>query len=476
MSVDTPHRTYKKGESLWTRARDTFAGSDAIKMKGVSYLPMIEGLTQGNSMPVGTSAEYAAYVQRALFYPAVARTVAGLTGIVFAKKPTVTGVPVAQQEEFKDLTLTGVSLGSYGLQLTQEDLIVGRAGTLVDYASDGNRPYAAMYDAESVFNWRSARIKGVDKLVLLVLREEYEVIDEKDEFTVTIAYQYRVLRLEDNQRYTVQIYKEEQGKQGTWVGGEIKTPLRRGQPLDFIPFVFLGPSGIQPDIEHGPLQDLIDVNLSHYRTSADREHGLHFVSLPTPYVTGYQLGTNDRIGIGPTSVINISSPDAKVGMLEYSGAGLDSVKDNMIEKQQLMATLGARMLESQKNAQESAQAIKLRHTGERSALSVLAEAVGQHLTQVVRWYLWWAGRDTNLEKVIVTMNPDSMDELSAEDVKTLVTAWQAGAISKRTVYENLVWGEWARPGVTFEQEEEEIKREEPELDVTKIPAVEADDE
>ena len=43
--------------------------------------------------------------------------------------------------------------------------------------------------------------------------------------------------------------------------------------------------------------------------------------------------------------------------------------------------------------------------------------------------------------------------LSAQDLNAQVLAWQSGAISKETMYENLQRGEIANPDRTFEDEE-----------------------
>jgi hypothetical protein len=471
MPVNSPHRSYTDASRIWQRCRDTFAGSDAVKARGTDYLPMLEG---HSGLP-NTPSLYSAYVQRALFYPAIARTVAGLTGIVFGKAPTVDGVGPAYRPIFEDVTLTGTNLAAYGLQICTECLTVGRCGTLIDFPNNGgtipegpvdplipndNRPYAVMYDAESIINWRAERIGGRQQLTLLVLREERETIgNDNDLFMPTVVYQYRVLQLIDG-RYTVSIYTEDPQNKGKYLMTEgPRQPLRRGMAFTFIPFVFMGPTNLDPDIEHPPLQDLVDVNLSHYRTSADQEHGAHFVALPTPWISGHAANPGEPVALGPGNVLMLQK-EGRAGMLEFSGTGMTSLKELKEEKRQLMATLGARMLETQKNVQESAEAMKIRHQGERSALSVLADVLGQHLTQIIRWILLWAGVDeVASRKGLLTINPDVMDALTAEDVKTLVTAWQAGAISKKTVYANLEWGEWTRPGVTYEEEEKDITAE-----------------
>lgn len=471
MPVYSPHRTYDAARVQWDRCRDVYAGTDAVKRQGVKYLPMLEG-----HVGLTNSAPYLGYKERALFYPAMSKTVYGLAGLVFGKPATITGIPDTWLSQFDDVTLTGVSLPGYGLELCYEALITGRVGTLLDMPdgepSAANRPYWVTYAAENIVNWRVTRIGGKQTLTMVVLAEEKETANDKDPFIVDCVRQFRVLELIGGV-YQVSLWTEgKDDKKGQFFPEEkVSIPLRRGKPLNYIPFVYLGASGIGPEIDHPPLLDLVDVNLSHYRTSADQEHGAHFTALPTPYVTGHKLEAGTTLGIGSGTAWVFENPQAQAGMVEFTGAGLKSLADIKEEKRLLMATLGARMLETQKNAQEAAQTVAMRHAGERSALSVLADALGQALSIGLRWHLYWIGVDEiEADKAKVTLNPDVMDQLTAADIQALVTTWQAGAISKKTVYHNLEWGEWTRPGVNFEQEELDIEEEAPEPNLGLAPA------
>jgi hypothetical protein len=472
MPVQTPRADYTAMADSWQTCRDALEGSAAIKAAGTKYLPLLEGMSASGIS--GVASAYASYVLRAMYYPAIGRTVAGLAGLVFGKRPTVAGVPKAQEADFADVTLNGVSLGAYAITLCREILTTGRAGTLIDFpdgVTPGARPYWLLYPAEAIVNWRVDRVAGRQVLTLLVLKEAVEVEKADDPFTADTVTQYRVLQLIDA-RCVVTVYRESGEHKGTFVAGEPRIPLRRGVALPFLPFVFLGPGDTSADVDQPPLQDLVDVNLSHYRTSADREHGAHWTALPTPYITGHELAAGETLSIGSGKAWVLPNPAASAGMVEFTGAGLAALKDLMEEKRQLMATLGARMLETQKNTQEAAETVRLRHAGEASALSLLATALGQAITQAIRWHLFWAGLEpTTADKATVTMNPEILDELSADDLRALVTSWQAGAIAKKTVYYNLTWGEWARPDVTFEQEEADIARENDNLDLPTPPPI-----
>src|SRR5512137_323775 len=91
-------------------------------------------------------------------------------------------------------------------------------------------------------------------------------------------------------RHVVQVWRgqasEHRRKKSEGVMVEERTPLRLGQPLEHIPFVFHGPNHSLPHVDKLLLGDLIAANLDHYRPNPEYKHGVHYTALPTAYVTG----------------------------------------------------------------------------------------------------------------------------------------------------------------------------------------------
>jgi len=205
------------------------------------------------------------------------------------------------------------------------------------------------------------------------------------------------------------------------------------------------------------LSDLADVNLSHYRTSADREHSLFWVSQPTAWTSGATGETPLRIG---SSVAWSLPVDGKVGMLEHSGKGIGALRDSMLEKQLLMQTLGARLLE-EPVANETATAVRERHSGEQASLRVIAQVASAGLTKAMRAAIWWASSEPAPADVdaAITLNTDFLaSRLTPEELKALLLSWQSDAVSFSTLHHNLQRGGIMRPGVSAEQELAAIQR------------------
>jgi hypothetical protein len=230
-----------------------------------------------------------------------------------------------------------------------------------------------------------------------------------------------------------------------WKRIESSVPVRRGSALPLIPFVFHGPRHSRPEIDKSPLQDIMAINLDHYRLDADYKHGLHYTALPTAWVAGFDRGAALKIGSSAAWVTE--TPGASAGFLEFRGHGLTSFERALDRDERLMAVLGSRLLEDQKKVGETAQAIELRQSGENSILSSIAASLSESLTQVLRWAYWWHSTEEfpgsiTQDQALVTLNTDfSLKGLTSQELQAVVGAWQSGAISQDTMFELFRKGE-----------------------------------
>ena len=452
MSVDTKHKEYTENYEAWERCEHAAEGQDEIHEYGVKYLPRLSGQTDQ---------EYFAYKQRALYYNATARTIDGLTGMLFMKPETIEA-PAAMDSIIADVTMSGLSLHQFAEVISEEVITIGRCGVLVDYPpivnavtlaqaqAQGARPYATMYDAESIINWKTGRINNVEQLTLVVLEEENEI--PVDEFESKCEPQWRVLDLV-NGAYRQRVFRKD--KRGEFILVEEIFPQINGRVINKIPFEFFGVRDNSPCVDKPPLLDLVDVNLSHYRTTADYEHGLHFTGLPTPVVTGYYSDDKSaslRIGSGTAWLL--PDPQSKAFYLEFTGQGLGELREALRSKEAMMATLGARILAPEKRAAEAAQTANIHRSSENSVLASIAQSISVGLTHVMEWLRDWSNVTGDVK---VELNRDFIpNSMTAQDVDSLVKSWQSGAISHETLFENLVAGDIIAQEVSFDDEMERI--------------------
>jgi len=461
MPVDTKHPQYKQAEDDWRRCRDVLDGERAVKAAGILYLPALEGQS---------ARDYESYKTRAMFFAASSRTRQGLAGAIFRKEPELT-VPAAMEDLLDHLGNAGQSLEQLTHTTLDEVIGMGRVGLLVDAPDDveNGEPFLSIYYAEDIVSWNSQLIAGRQVLTRVVLREMTQTPDPKDPFAFKPVTKYRVLRLgqasgtdgaeveptvaSDALTYFVEVWAKVEAtssEKESWFIEKTTVPrMRGGKALDEIPFIFIGPSSQEPEVEKSPTLDLANVNLAHYRNSADLEHGLHMSALPTAWAAGFDL-KGDELKVGSVIAWVTNEPAAHCGFLEFTGAGLGAIKEAMQEKKSEMAALGARLLEEQKREAEAAETLRLRQSGEQSVLAKIAGSCSEgieHALELVAQWLALGG------EIAFKLNRDfNLLGIEPAMVTQLMLAVQSGMLSWNTWFYNIQRGELIPDNVTAEDE------------------------
>lgn len=457
--IRADHATLHDRADQWKYVRDCMEGEFRIKKKGVTYLPRPSAMLaeEGDADP------YTAYVKRAQFYNVVARTVRGLVGMVFRIEPTFK-VPEVLEERIQALTPGGATIWTYARRVTRELLSIGRHGILLDLPRDADHsgvPHMAPFDAEDILYWEERVEDGRRHVVLVDLREGIERTPiEKDGKTVE-EDQDKVLQLAINTEgfYEQRRFLRAPGTYGTPAGAVIEDVQIRGAQLTEIPFHFVNPFDLDPAVEVPPSFDLVVTNLAHYRNSADYEHSLFLTAMPTPGFSGVSEEEEDKIGaLGPGALICLRAPEAKGWMLEFQGAGIDAIRQAMIDKEQRMAALGARMIREQKRAAETAEKARLDAQDETSLAISIIRTIEDAFTKVLKQMAEWAAAD--LDEVEVNFNKEFIElRMSPQELTAHVAAWQQGAFSEDVLWSNLQRGKVA-PATRTLEEDREIREEE----------------
>jgi hypothetical protein len=184
---------------------------------------------------------------------------------------------------------------------------------------------------------------------------------------------------------------------------------------------------------------LVDETIGHYQLSADYRQSLFLTAQPTPWLTGFsEEEMPSRIGSG--ALWASANPEARVGMLEFQGAGIEAIRQAMLDSEARMVLLGARFFERQKRAAETAEATRLRFSADGATLTTIAQTLGDGLAKALRWTAEWAGLDAS--GVSLALNKDFLPEaLSADDLRARLQLWQSGAIAFDDLVAELKRGE-----------------------------------
>ena len=449
------------------RSRDCHEGTDAIKQTAPihgnvvfstdeEYLPKLNGQDKR---------QYQSYKKRAVFYGAMARTVTALVGAIDRKPPEVDGADPLN-EFMKDVTGTGISLNEFLKDVEEEVMISGRVVVCVDRKnSEDNRPYLVWYKSEDCINWFTEQYTDFDKrLNGMIFRESYFERDSDNIYKLIQRDQYREFVMNDG-NVTVNLWRPEDEKENKapvinidtseskpeYVIKESYDLSNRGRALGFIPCVPIVSDGSPFDVPKPPLLDLVDVNLAHYRNSADYEHGMHWTALPTPVLTGLN-GTDNKISIGSGSAIILPDPQSSAMFLEFSGQGLSTIKTAMEHKEMMMSSLGARMLATRMDQSTSAEVARINYSGETASLCNVARSMSRGMSRMLRMVGIWENIKS-AAGIEVHLNEDYVDtKLAGADLTALMSAYQGGAMSLDSLIWNLASGERLPLGRTVDDE------------------------
>lgn len=443
--LEKSHPDYEDNVEIWELIDDVCRGSRCVKARSTRYLPKLKDETDD---------AYRSRRQRAKFFAATGRTKEALGGMLMRKAPEIERGPIPEKV-IGDVTLNGHTLEDYALQVAEASVSKGRGGTFIDFSTPENAPYLSFYKAADVINWASTRVNGREVLTMLVLRESE---DHREGFEVTRRkrirrYQLEVANVTDadegNDKIGTAVYYE------TWIetvddngaafeAEEEKQVLtRRGIPLNRIPFVFHNATTLGSEVGGAPLADIAELNLSHYTTSASLENGRHLLGLPTPYATGVD-DTVKELRLGAETAWLIENENAKVGFLEFTGSGLQELREALKETEDQMSQLGARLLFDQKKAVESTETHEMRASAETAALSKIAATASVGMTEVLQWLAWWGGafESPGEADVSFVFNQDFVSSsIPPTLLDSLFKVYVAGGMSFEAFFYNLDKGE-----------------------------------
>jgi len=433
MALDSTNPLYAENIVDWQTMRHTYQGERVVKEQGEVYLPPTSGqVIDGMGLGQPGKVAYDAYKTRAVFPDYVSDGVESLIGMIH-KKPAVIELPAAMEGMRESATVAGEGLQMLLRRITEQQLVPGRTGLLLDLPKTPNPanplPYIALYWAESMINWDQDTKDDKDFLNLVVLDESGYV--RVDEFKWEHVDQYRVLMLGEP------LVNEAEGESGDgkvvysqgvfddnqFLQANMEVPTLRGTPLEEIPFVFINSTDIIPDTDNPPLLGLARLSLTIYRGEADYRQCLYMQGQETLVVIGGTKDEETRVGAGSKIDVDVGGDAKFVGV---SAAGLSEQRIALENDRKHADSKSGSLISPGKTNQESGEALKTRLGAQTATLNDVAWAGASGLENILKVAATWLG--LNPDEVSVTPNTDFVDiALNSKELVELVTARTLGA-------------------------------------------------
>jgi len=443
------HPQYRHYFQDWLALRDSVEGERAIKARSYAYLPMRQGQDPS---------DYQVSLDRAIYFPATARTIEGLYGSVF-RRPTLV--------ESEGIDLTSFTFGGedfYAMvgDVVEEVLTVGRIGALVEYPAGtvlpNTQPYVETYFAENILNWSYVKSKLL-AVKLMESRPSGDVFNSDKAST-----QCRLLALDEDGFYFQAV--SETGEEFDASISAIPMsrrvyPLIRGKRLNYVPFYFINTNSTWPDVRKPPVMDICNLNLAHYRSYALLETARYFSATPIYWVKGKGAATSGSDTIieenedgTRTHVRNDEGPQFRVGantiwlldendecgITEYKGQGLASLEKGLEVKEGQIQAMGGKLVGQRREAaSKSAVGEDLTQQGEEAILLKMVQTISSGLTRILKEVGRWKSLpESSIEKISVVVNQQFVrPKIGAREVRALQSLFEAGLSPEDSTYQIL---------------------------------------
>ena len=283
---------------------------------------------------------------------------------------------------------------------------------------------------------------------------------------------YRVLALDKSGSYYQEEYVSQSNETAT-ADFVLRSPrshpkAKDGSFFNRIPFIFIGSKDLKPSVDKAPILDLAEINLAHYRNSADVEELGFMIGQPTLKVTGLtQNWIKDQwkgkpIKVGARSAIELpQGADADFIQVSESQIGMAL----MAQKIDYMVAIGARLVLSNPVGVEAAETVRLKFTGEASILANSVQNVTEGYNQALVFSAKFMGADP--DKIVFVLNMDFFSEkVTPDEARAFAEMWQKGIYSLKDLRDILRKGELIREDKSDEDIDTEINEE-----ITNFPAL-----
>ncbi len=430
------------------RVHDVVGGEFQLKKrdekKNGTYLRII------NPMNISTYNKRlnVSYRKSAVLYNATGRTLIGLLGMLYRVEPVIPELPELMEYVKNDIDGNGMGIDQQSHAVSSEIIQIGRHGLLTDIpmkddsavttiadVQNGFRPFVKGYDADDIIDYNESSINGITTLDLVVLLETVSEFVDEQRIKREFKKRKRILRLRDG-KYTQQLWVEHEDLPGE----EIIILDGSGKSWDEIPFIIIGSENNDPVTDFLPLEPLTDVNLGHYRNSADLEHSSFQLSAATPWIADDRYMSNqsspnnkdkNNQNFGETSIL-VTGTGGKVGYLQPSPNVL--ANDLAKNKEQQMIALGAQLI-SEGGGAETAEAVRTKKAADASMLSMISINVSNGYTKSLGWIARFLNVEFEGEYQLTTNFFDT--KLTAQERQQIIVEVQSGLYPVRIGREQL---------------------------------------
>lgn len=465
-TVATPSHPYNVMADKWKLVETLRGGTEAMRKAGQEYLP---------KEPKESKEAWEFRLKRTFLYNLYWRTITSLVGIAFIKPVVISNVPKQLKYLEHNFDGTGRSLSEVAYSLCVDSVHYGLVHAMMDFPqvetdqmslgqfrAAGYKPYCTHINPRNLIGWRNERKPGVPVTEQIRVSETVTVPSDINEWADKDLHYIKVHRGD----YTeVWVYDPEFPDANYEMVDIVENTL------GFIPLATAYSNKTGYMTGEPTLYDLAQTNLRHYQSSSDQNNILHVARVPFLHAAGFEEGELEGTEIGANRMIVSSNPDSTITHVEHTGKAIGAGRQDLMDLEQQMATLGADMLVSKGVGRMTATARKIDQSESLSTLQITIRSVEQMIEQLYFIAGQWLGVDAS--GVSASIGDDMSVANEPNPTSALLLMVESGLMTDEQAIQ-----EAKRQGILssyFELSADRPRAQEPEEPVGEVPEEENDE-
>lgn len=461
--------------------QDLKGGTPGMAAAGERYIPKREG---------EPDAKWKARVADAVLHNVYARTVAYLTGQVFARDVSLgmdgdggdkRDLSDLFQSVSDDADLQGNNLSVFAAKFFAGALDDGARLLLVEFpkvetrkadggrleyldesgqwlpktaeadARKGWRPYFVAIELADILGWRMERVNG--RQVLTQLRFKEKALLNRGRFDTADEYVSQIRVLEPGKW---SVWRETKGSDGKPSGHYEEAESGSTTPMDEIPVALFMPGPLIGGLAARPaLEDLAHLNRRHWQAQAEHNELMRWVRAPGMYAVGIEEGAT--LPWGPGIMSRFTDPNGKIVPVGVDSPSVAASRQELKDLEEQMALFGLQLLIPQ-TGDATATAKALDAAESDSTLKRWALGLRDCLNQALLFAAKWVGVDET-QVPVAAVNTD-FHPLANADPAVIISAVEKGVFSKELAFNEFRRRGLAPDGLDWPQVLEQLQAEE----------------
>jgi len=424
-----PDPLYWSMTARWAPIHACMEGTQYLRLNAGTYLPR---------QPMELEDAWRGRVSRSVFSPYFSRVVRTAVGLILRKSVLLEGGDETYWQEWRlDVDRQGTDLDEFCRNQLLRAVAYGHSSFLIDFPDTTEirtlkqqvdaqlRPYFVTVEPWDVIGWRQDPREKAGKLQQVRIREVASV--PKGRFAQEYKNRVRVLEPGKWELW------EAQGERGN-TGWEVISSGRLS--VSDVPMVTVYGHKLGTLHSLPPLEEIAQLNLTHYQRHADLIQALHVAAQPILCLKGFD-DQSDPVGLSVNNAI-LLPPEGDAMFVEPASSAFDAQRAELDALVEEMSSLGIAILSKQKNQAESGISKALDRTDSNAILSVISKDLEQTLQVALNTAAEYAGVQPPEVVIDRDYNVEMLDGNGMTAINTLFTS---GLLDQQTALELLRRGE-----------------------------------